>query len=472
MYEYDKNKYLSEGAISVSTHGVNAQFENIVDIVSYDDLFYVLDNGAQKIWVYENNKPYTYINILGKGKSGYYTKNPEKIEVDNEFIYILENDRKNITLIERLTGEKVSSITFECYDGAADFTYMDNKLYVLCSDKTELEIFEVDKRTTKTKEQVENLYNKIYKEISISCELYNASFFFDVTIQNKCDEFMSKITNYTYENNNDAFDELNILYSVVLGYNSGTKPLLNDKIEKNVSYYMNSMNEGVPYSGVKNYTATRIIWDLQDVLSKKNKGEYSNSINTLKVAIDRYNDFMDVVQEIEEEEEEEVEEEVIVDEYAELLSNFEKYKKEMGNYSYFDMKVIDFEKKILENLTYEDLESEFEKLLNEFLEYKENYDTSKIKIEEIDGKYEQVKSKLLVDINSIDLQVSCAKENLENNPKESLVCAQNALNLMESESKRSDDTLFLGIFIIALILVAFIIFILVSAGLFKVIFKK
>lgn len=473
MKEYTENKYLSEGAISVSSHGVNAQFSKIVDIVTYDNLFYVLDQGAQKIWVYENTEPYTYVNVLGKGRTGYYMDRASKIEVDNEFIYILENDKHNITLIDRNTGEKIESISFECSDGAEDFAYDNNKLYVLCSEKGDLEIYEVDKRVTKTKEQVETLYNKLYQEISISCELYNASFYFDVTIQNKCEYFMNQIKNYTYENNNDAYEELDKLYAIVQGYNSGTKPILNNKIEKNVSYYMTKMNEGIPYTGAKNYTATRIIWDLQEVLSKKNKGEYLNAISTLKIAISRYNDFVHVVKESENEtNEEEIEEEEIVSEYDKLVKEFNTQKKRMENYSYFDLKVIELEGKFLENLSVSELKNELNKLVSEFTEYKENYDLTQSKIEQIEIEYENIKGKLFVDISSIDAQVTCAKANLELNPKEALTCAENALNLITNEGKKSEDNLFIGIFVMGLFSVGIIVLILVGIGIYKYINKN
>ena len=263
MYEYDEDKYLSKGAISASTHGLQANFNEPYDITINDGKIYVLDKGIGQIFIYDSEEPYTYLDILARGKGGYTAIAPNKIEVDEFFVYILENYDKNITLMDKETGEKIISIEPDCGLEIESFTFSNDTIYILCYDKKELIVYDVDKRTTKTKAQVDTLYNEIVNKIEISCGLQEAAQYFKINVQNKCQEFLNNTKNYTYTNYNDAYDELSEINTIVEGYNSGVRPQLNNKIEQNISFYLNGMYDGIPYTGTRNYTATRLIWDLK-----------------------------------------------------------------------------------------------------------------------------------------------------------------------------------------------------------------
>ena len=157
LYEYDEDEYLSKGSISMSTHGIVAYFEELSDIAIDQEKMYILDKGLEQVNIYENVEPYEYIDVLASGKKGYSSKRPSKIEVDEFFVYILEQYDEKITLMDKNTGENILSLEEICETEIEDFAYDNDKIYVLCSNKENLLIYDVDKRITKTKEQVETL---------------------------------------------------------------------------------------------------------------------------------------------------------------------------------------------------------------------------------------------------------------------------------------------------------------------------
>ena len=474
MEEYDKNKYLSKGSMSVSSHGVQANFEEPYDIAISEERMYVLDKGLEQIFVYNSEEPYEYIDVLAKGKKAYVTENPLKIEVDELFVYIFENYNK-ITLMDKMSGEKIESIVPECDDKIEDFTFANDKLYVMC-DKEELLVYTVDKRTTKTKEQVETLYSDILNRIKIACELNEAAQHYKLNVQNKCEEFQNMTYNYTYTNNNDAYEELNGLNAVVVGYIAGVGPQLNSKIEQNVSYYMDEMLDEVPYEGTKNYSATRIIWDLQEILDLKDENKYHELVEKSEIVIKRYNDFIEVESEVEDENEEE--EEIIVkeEELVKILNDFEYYKPLIENYSFFKMKILEIEEFIIEveqnESLIEKLEIKINSIKEEYVEYKENYDKVNENIERIEEEFNELKQNLFVNVQEIELEMSCAKDNFEIAPNEAWVCLQNAEKLIESEKKNSENLVFMGIFVLGFIVISLIFIILIGIGVYKIIKKK
>jgi hypothetical protein len=481
LHEYDKNKYLSKGSISMSTHGIAAYFEDIYDFEIYEDKMYVLDKGLQQITVFTSEEPYEYLNVLASGRTGYSSKRPTKIEIDELFVYILEDSNEIITLMDKESGEKIFEIENECENEIYDFAYDNNRIYILCEDKEDLMIYDIDKRITKTKEQVENLLETINDKIKISCELYNASLYFNANAQNKCEEFLNRTHNYTYDNCNDAFDELTIIEASVTGYNSGVIPKLNNKIESNVSYYMDEMLSETPYEGTRNHTATRIIWDLQEILEHKNNNEYLSAIEKSEIAIRRYNDFINYnnteIEEGEKEEKNDSEDEKENDiELIEILNEFEYYKPLLENYTIFEMDIFRIEEMILEvennETDIQELEEEFNDIKETYHEYKENYDNANEKIIEVEEKYQEIKNNLLVNTQEIELELTSAKENLETNPKNALVNLENAEKLIQEEKSKSENYMFLGLFGIGFIIVGFIVLILVGIGLFKYLKKK
>lgn len=479
LYEYDRNKYLSKGSISMSTHGVAAYFEDIRDIEIYEDKMYVLDRSLEQITVFKSDEPYEYLNVLAGGRAGYNSVRPTKIEIDELFIYILEDFDQKITFMDKETGEKIFEIKNDCENEIYDFAYDNDRIYVLCENKEDLLVYDIDKRITRTKEQVENLLERINNRVRISCELYEASLYFKVNVQNKCDEFLNKTTNYTYTNYNDAFEELTLIEASVIGYNSGVTPQLNNKIKLNVTYYMDEMMGGTPYTGAKNHTATRIIWDLEEILDYKQKSEYLNAVEKSKIAIRRFNDFMnDVVYEDEEEEEREEREEIEENDYEliKIINEFEYYKPLLQNYSLFEMEIFKIEELILEVENNEtevsELQEEFNKIKEKYYEYREDYNNANEKIIEIEEMYEEIKNNLLVNTQEIELELTSAREKMETNPKEALVHLQNAEQLIEDEKSKSDNYIFLGLFGIGFLVVGIIFLILIGIGLFKYLKKK
>lgn len=481
LYEYDRNKYLSKGSISMSTHGIAAYFEDIYDIEIYEDKMYVLDKGLQQIVVFTSEEPYEYLNVLASGRAGYSSKRPTKIEVDELFVYILEDSKQKISLMEKETGEKILEIKNECENEIYDFAYDNDKIYVLCENKEDLMIYEIDKRVTKTKQQVENLLKRINDKIKISCELYEASLYFNINVQNECEKFLNKTTNYTYTNNNDAFDELTIIEASVIGYNSKQIPLLNSKIKLNVTYYMDEMLSGTPYVGTKNHTATRIIWDLEEILEYKQKNEYLKAVEKSEIAIRRYNDFVNDV-EIDEKEEEEGEseeeekEEKNEIELIKIINEFEYYKPLLENYTFFEMEIFRIEELILKvennETEIQELKDEFKEIKETFYEYREDYNNANIKMIEVEEEYEKIKSDLLVNTQEIEFELTSARDNLETNPKQALVHLENAEKLIQEEKSKSDNYMFLGLFGIGFIIVGLIVLVLVGIGLFKYLKKK
>ncbi len=93
-------------------------------------------------------------------------------------------------------------------------------------------------------------------------------------------------------------------------------------------------------------------------------------------------------------------------------------------------------------------------------------------INKTEEDFENLKSKMFANIQEIEIELTCAKENWENNPKEAWVCLEKAQDLIDIENKNLDNNLFLGIFILGFLFVGFIFVVLVGIGLYKFLIKK
>lgn len=476
MVEYDKNKYMLNRTISVSSHGLTASYDEPYDIVINEDRMYVLDKGMEQIFVYESEEPNAYINIYAKGKGKYISKTPTQIEVDELFVYILEQ-KERIVLMDKESGEKVVEVTPKCDYEIERFAYDNNKIYVLCSEKEEIIIYDVDKRDTKTKEQVEQIYGELIKKVDISCEVYEGIKYYNLKFENRCAEFKNLTENYSYLNYNDAYYELYTWNSIVEGYNSGVKSQLNKVIEENVTFYLNGIKKGIPYTGARNYTAVRLMWDFEEILELRDGNEYSTIVSKMENLIKRYNDFeKNAGEEKGEEDKEGEKEEVVIKDInlVKLLNEIEYYKPLILEYNYFEMKVLDLEGVIIEVESNETeisvLESEFNKIKDEYLEYKEYYEKVSKNINKTEEKFEGIKGDMFVNVKEIEGELLCARNMWKDNPKEAWECLQNAESLMENNSDNNNNYLLLGIG--GLIVVVIVLIIVIVGGVVYIKRKK
>lgn len=296
LEQYSKDKYVFKSSISWGYLGIgDAIFKSPEDLfIDENGTIYVVDTYNNRIALFTDNN--TYVRSIGRGSGGSTLSRPHTMALDNDYLYVVEDDRISISVFLRSDDRPVQSIgnsTFE-FRRISGIFQSGNLLYVVDYNKDVLIVLYMNKSSLLEKDDVVPLYANVAEDVQRVCTLFSVAADMGINVTGKCAAYTKALAEASAQLSSGEYD---LAYSALVrmkpqleGETSYLSPLVAAELSIRSATLRNETLDLLHnLTGQLNRSATKILMQLKSVDNYIASGDYLSASILLKELEVRYN---------------------------------------------------------------------------------------------------------------------------------------------------------------------------------------